>query len=420
MIRPIIDLFKRFSREEEGAILLLTSLVLPLMIGFAALSVEIGLRLVQLEMLQSSADAAAYNGAMSIAYLKNTPRASYTPSVCNNEIDSISNKLRSINIFSDLTTNVTGCADGSSYVKVTMGITSQYKFLNAASGLLNNTFSSNNLTTQVTSVARITSSKNTYCMLALNQSAPSGFYVGGNTTITSTGCGVAVNSTNSSALQTNGSSAVIKTSISAAGGYTYTGNPPGFTLSYAQPVQDPYRTNGSNEALANYPTTGGSNFIAGTSGPGHYTSFTVGNNQPVTLSSGTYYFDDANIGNNAIITGSGVTIIFSNSANFNNIAGSTTFNLTAPSSGQYQGIAMASLSSSSGNGLNFRGTTGFSGSLYFPNATVTFRGNTNPTCIQLIADKIQFNGSATLNNDLSTCPQFSNNQIVRTVVQLIR
>lgn len=403
--------------EQSGSILILVATTLPLMVGFVALSVDIGLRLVQLEMLQSSADAAAYNGAMAIAYLRNSPNQSYSPSACANEVASVENKLKSINVYSSLVTTTTGCGVGSNYVTVNMKVSGQYQFLNAAISILNKTSSSNVLTTQATSVARITTSNNTYCMLALNPTQADAVYIGGNTTIDSTGCGIAVNSTNDSALHTNGSSSVIKTSISDAGGYTYTGNPPGFTLSYAQPVQDPYAVNGARTAISNFPTSGATNYTAGTSGPGHYTSFTVNNNASINLSPGTYYFDDANIGNNSTITGSDVTIIFSASASFKNIAGSTQFKLSAPITGQYEGIAMASLSKSA---LNFQGISGFSGALYFPNSAVSYTGNTNPTCIQLVADTIAWNGNTTLNNDLTSCPQFSNNQIVRTVVQLIR
>jgi Flp pilus assembly protein TadG len=61
-------LLARFWRDEEGAWLIYTSVMMPVLIGVAGLGTEGGLLFYQHRTLQSAADAAAYSAAISYSY----------------------------------------------------------------------------------------------------------------------------------------------------------------------------------------------------------------------------------------------------------------------------------------------------------------------------------------------------------------
>lgn len=63
MKRPI---FKRFFKNEDGSVTILVALSMTVLMGFAALSVDIGMLYNQKREVQNAADAAALAGAMSL------------------------------------------------------------------------------------------------------------------------------------------------------------------------------------------------------------------------------------------------------------------------------------------------------------------------------------------------------------------
>lgn len=58
--------FKRFTKEESGQAIVLFALAIVVLLGFAALTVDLGYAYAQKSRLQNAADAAALAGAMSI------------------------------------------------------------------------------------------------------------------------------------------------------------------------------------------------------------------------------------------------------------------------------------------------------------------------------------------------------------------
>jgi Flp pilus assembly protein TadG len=414
---------KIMLRNDRGAILILFAFFLPILLGFIALAVDVGLRHAKQQTMQIAADNAAFNGAVSISALTNQISRG---TVCANEVTATARTLGFVDGAGGVRVSQTGCSAGD-YVTVTITNTSPIPFINAFFNVLYGAVPSTVAkigAPSATAVARIADT-NQACFLALgNQNGtnnlPQAVYMSGNTSVESENCGVADNSTNSCSLYASGS-AQVDTSVIASGGIC--GNAKITTaldLKFARPTPDPFAHNSTLQAQmgSSYPS-GKATKVSGTSpislAPGHYD--TLPGKVDLNLSAGTYYFDT--VGNNAgTISGSEVTIIFPESVSFPNNA--PTFDISPPSSdpsSPYYGVSLASLSS---NSLNLYGGNRFSGSMYLPNATVSFYGNTKPSCLQIIANKILLTGNSYVKNDIESCRFFINNQVHKVTPQLIR
>jgi hypothetical protein len=89
------------------------------------------------------------------------------------------------------------------------------------------------------------------------------------------------------------------------------------------------------------------------------------------------------ISGNGTVTGTGVTIVLFNCANVN-ISGTTTVQLTAPTSGTWRGILFwqdkASTPCCTSDSFTGGSASSFTGALYFPHGNVDLGGNSGSTC----------------------------------------
>jgi Flp pilus assembly protein TadG len=143
--------------------------------------------------------------------------------------------------------------------------------------------------------------------------------------------------------------------------------------------------------------------VSGTPSPS--TTKWLGNYTPssnVTLSPGVYMFDSLQVNTGITITGTGVNIVIGSGG----LSGKGTMNLTAGDGGgvngfpDMNGVAIYDPETN----LKFTGqfTGNFNGALYFPNATLTFRGGSNlKGCMVLVANQISFGGDSSI--DTSGC-----------------
>ena len=67
-VQFIANRIRRFLTDETGQMLLLFALLLPVLFGFTAIAIDIGILRYQKEQLQTAADAAAISGALEISY----------------------------------------------------------------------------------------------------------------------------------------------------------------------------------------------------------------------------------------------------------------------------------------------------------------------------------------------------------------
>lgn len=191
------------------------------------------------------------------------------------------------------------------------------------------------------------------------------------------------------------------------------------------PSCDSYFTNKSNRVQ--------------TISPGCYAGITV--RGTLTFSPGIYYLDSGSfsVGAGATVKGAGVTIILTNSNTSSSAKigefsanGNSIVNLSAPTSGSYEGILIyqderATLK----DDLFLNGTSGtdtgggplrssYEGAIYAPSSKATFSGNSSidTPCMQIVAFQVVFLGNTDVSN---SCPagggagSFGGNGSVRLV-----
>ena len=111
----------------------------------------------------------------------------------------------------------------------------------------------------------------------------------------------------------------------------------------------------------------------------------------------------------ALGTGTGVTIVMTGTGSAvgsMTINGSATLNMSAPTSGDYEGILMyQDRDAPSGtNKINGGSTNNLVGSLYFPNQAVEFSGNSDSSssCLRLVALTVKFSGNSGMSHNCSS------------------
>ncbi len=114
--------------------------------------------------------------------------------------------------------------------------------------------------------------------------------------------------------------------------------------------------------------------VTETISPGCYTEISATGNTILTLNAGTYIVDGSfGLTGNSSITGTGVTLILLGSSS---LTGNVSLDLTAPTSGTYDGILIDQPSSNT-DPLTFTGNASstLEGVIYAPDAAVTLTGN---------------------------------------------
>ena len=362
----------------------LTALLLSFILGFGVLALNVGNLTIAQTSEQRATDAAALAGAFAIHKGDTMDQA-----------QAIADMVAAQNGLTSTLKVVFNNAQGepaesaSTVVSVTVSVSEPKKPI--IGWFINTTDSSN---VAVSSTASVGNSGIPVCgMCVLNNDSNPGVQLTGNSSITVTTGGIAINSTSDQALTTQGS-ANLKANgpISIVGGVHLSG---GSTIS-------PAPTTGT-QALPNplqavpAPVVSGSlqtvpaNFN-GAINPGIYSSISEGNNSVLTLNPGIYVIEGSISlsGTATLNASSGVMLYFTcpgysstntepcNGTSSGNISigSGTTFDLTAPSSGNYQGIALmidpndpAQLAISGAGIINLNGT------IYAPDSELYITGN---------------------------------------------
>jgi hypothetical protein len=257
------------------------------------------------------------------------------------------------------------------------------------------------------SVALLTSST-PVCLLSLDTTGAGAITEsGGSTTITAPGCIVAANSKSSSALNLLGGASLTAQEVILAGNYATSGGSQvhATTIKTATTAtMDPY-------ASLSVPSFSGCLYPSGYSGnttttlsPGVYcgSGITISGGA-VTLNPGVYIMNGGSFkmtGGSA--SGANVSIIMtSTSGTYGSFSvnGSSALQISAPSSGSMQGVAIyvdRNAPPSGNDQINGGSSTTITGSIYAPSQTVTYSGGSSgSSCSQLIARDVTFSGSST-------------------------
>lgn len=188
-------------RDEAGQTLVFTALLMCVLMGFMALSIDMGLLYRAQRKLQTEADAGAIAGALS-AYYGGTTWATVAKSASEN------NGMPSTDGYITNNGPSYGSHLGSEYYEVIITEPNPTIFMGTFGALFGNK-SFNPMTVGARAVAGIVPGEN--CMTSLNQTAADSFDMQGSATIITPHCSVTIDSSSNSALCTTGNKATIET-----------------------------------------------------------------------------------------------------------------------------------------------------------------------------------------------------------------
>jgi hypothetical protein len=394
----------KFKDKESGQVLVITALCMISLMGFLALAVDVGILFHARWQLQIAADAAATAAAVEYVHNVNSTDGSYNQAsaitagtnaaTANNVNDgNTMTATVTVNANAKSPTSHKGCSGSTCFFEAIVRKPNPTVFYRTFFALWKNS-DSGALTVAARAVAG-TPGNATGCMFLTNPTGTA-FHANGNYQINALGCGLYVNSTSSSAMTGNGAKGKVSVaSVSAVGSTSgYTANFPSGTVltSNVIPQTIPFSNIVPPTPTGCVAPTGGT--LTGTANPGCYSgAVTIGT---VTLSAGTYIFT-GNVTINGAVTGHNVAFDIT-TGSFTVKPGNSTMDLTAPTSGIFNGVSIyMPYSNKSTIGLQAGSATGsFSGFIVAPGATFSMQDNGGSMTIGgLVVDNID-NGPAKL------------------------
>ena len=394
----------RIARDRSGAMLVFIAIAMVTMMGFLALTLDVGAGGKERRIAQTAADAGAMGGAMEI-WRKNFGLVSG---------GALQEAVRNGFLGSETTVNYPPAsgpyAGNNAYVEVLIDRTIPTIF-----GSL---FSVASMDIHTRAVAGV-GSYALNCVFSLDPSGPSAIEVANGGEF-NTNCGVSINSTNPNALDVN-SSGQLDTSgggIAISGGWTGNKTPAPAPSTGSAPVTNPLAT------LA-IPTVGACDHTGlllinkdTVLSPGVYCGGIQITNRQTTLQPGTYILAGGGltVQTSGIIVGPGVTLF-----NTNDPAGTYAFGafnfgtgckatLSAPTAaGPLKGILMFQDPAAPANVNNTFACSSdnppeLTGTLYFPTQQITFNGSNSGTQIvgSVVAKNVLVSGKVEVINQTSS------------------
>ena len=386
----------KILHDESGQTLIFVALSMTFLLGVVGMATDVGTLLHDRRNLQIAADSAAIAGAVeeNINPAAANVRAAGQRAATQNGITNGSNgAVVTIN-----TPPASGPHAGAAgYVEAIVTQTEPVFFMKL--------FSFTSMNVGARAVA-FNGAKNQGCMLALNPTASDTIHLQGSFDVSAPGCAVIDDSNASDALVfTGGGGTLTAGSVGVVGGATgATGDSTPAPVTGIAPESDPLANLPAptyNAASCTAPPTGTTWGLATAGGTVCY-SGDISVKNAVTMSAGTYVFPGTlDFSGNGSLTGTGVTLYFPgpNGTLGGPGNGNTTLNLTAPTSGTYNGILIYQDPTDTNTG-EFNGTpiTNLTGIIYMPNAELEISGNTTVNLdTDLIIGSLYDKGNATIN-----------------------
>ena len=405
----MITALKKLVADRRGNALVIAGASLPLLVGSAGLASDTIQWTLWKRQLQRAADSAAYAGVYARFANETVATAVATDVARNNHT---------------LATLVPGFPTFSQPANTPNSINAVQVNLEASKSL---GFSS--LFLAAAPIIRATATAaavndGAFCAIGLDPSTTPAISISGSATA-NLGCGAISNSTSpTSAVDVNGNSySFIADPVASVGGMPSSINgatdlqpghmpqPDPFEGLYPTDVPGGMNCQNFNQKVTTTTTGTGHNRVT-TYGlqPGCFNSFNPGN-QTYNLQPGVYYLNDTSfvMNGNATLIGTDVTFILTGTNPGSlQINGTSTLQLTAPTSGPYSKmlfIQSANASSANNNTVNGTNTSVYDGAMYFPKGTVSFTGTSGATtkCVMVVGFRLAFNGNTNLQNDTGGC-----------------
>jgi Flp pilus assembly protein TadG len=386
----------KILHDESGQTLIFVALSMTFILGVVGMATDVGTLLHDRRNLQIAADSAAIAGAVEENInpaVANVQAAGQRAATQNGITNGSNGAVVTIN-----TPPASGPHAGAAgYVEAIVTQTEPVFFMKL--------FSFTSMNVGARAVA-FNGAKNQGCMLALNPTASDTIHLQGSFDVSAPGCAVIDDSNASDALVfTGGGGTLTAGSVGVVGGATgATGDSTPAPVTGIAPESDPLANLPAptyNAASCTAPPTG-TTWGPATAGGTVCYSGDISVKNAVTMSAGTYVFPGPlDFSGNGSLTGTGVTLYFPgpNGTLGGPGNGNTTLNLTAPTSGTYNGILIYQDPSDTNTG-EFNGTpiTNLTGIIYMPNAELEISGNTTVNLdTDLIIGSLYDKGNATIN-----------------------
>jgi Flp pilus assembly protein TadG len=405
-------IWHRFWRDRRGVVAIAVAVLLPVLIGFVGLGVEVGLWFAIQRQNQSAADAAAISAALEYAAqiqsnVATNPSAAATAAAGYN-------LFNNANCSTSGTTNCTlspcyGFTVGSSCttsnpngtlpdaVQVVLTQPLSTTFANLVTAIWGPNLDTVNVTTTAIAAFPVAGR---VCYLALDARAANAFLVDSGGTLPNRNCWAASNSSSGSALYCNGCTIAGPTNVVGGDAVSNSGQLKGSpNRSYASPIADPY----AGIAVGPMPSChmpdvvvhGGAITPKDRYCQGIQVDGTDG--WTLTMSPGVYYVDKQfGIQNGATLSADGVTIIINGQIYVGPSAMLTIIAPTAGTAGPFPGIAIFGPSALPVI-QDFAGISHIQGAIYFPSQTIQFDSTSqlDPSlCTQIIGAQIHIKNNA--------------------------
>lgn len=393
-----IPFLNKLAKSEDGNVLILVGLSMPLLIGLAGLGTDTIQWTLMKQQLQRSADSAALNGAYAKAQSENVTVNA------NLDLTKTLDGFTGVGITVQNAPTTGAYAGNSRAVRVALTYSEALPF--------SSMFLSNPPTIAVEAVAAVLNNGD-YCVISLEDTNTTGVTFSGSS-IVDLGCGVASNASGSAAVSAIGATRVSATPIAAVGNVPPSTNYQTGTVlvPYSIPQRDPFASLSDPTSSIPSPCSGGRLTVGSnqniTINPGCYTEIDV--RGTLTMNPGTYYVKGGNFSTNSqsTITAIGVTIIMTgDGANVGQVDmnGGARIEMSAPTSGTYKGVLffMDRDAPYRDNKFNGGASGSFLGAIYMPTQLVTLQGNATFTtdCLQIVSRTVVMTGNTRITND---CP----------------
>jgi hypothetical protein len=416
--------FGRLAGDEAGASAVVIGLSMSAMVGFAGLAVDTGVWYADRRTEQDVADSAAFSGATDL-YAGDTVAGAKSAAQAVAAQSGFTSGSHGVTVTVNSPPASGPNSSNANAVEV---------IVTKSENLFFTTFFRNSTSVGARAVASAGTSGNGSCMEATGTGASTSIStadvgVSGNITIDLSHCGISANSTGSDSLDLTGNATVTAATLTLVGNYSVNNNAT-LTVSGAKTTggaatPDPY----ANVSVPSPGSCASTNSWNGTAtiSPGTYCGgFTLTAGATVTMQPGVYVINGGSfsVAGHASLSGTGVTIVLTGSSgNYATatINGSSTVNLSAPTSGATSGLVfMQDRNDTSGATSKLVGGSSMSitGAAYFPTQTLQFAGGSSSgsQCTQVVADQISFAGSSYLNDN---CSGDGTTAIGQTVTQLV-
>jgi len=412
----------RRARSENGQVLIIAALCLTVLLGFVAFATDVGMLLHEKRILQTAADSAAIAGAAQLGNAASKPGGGATHCNTNNDncwyyaalADAAQNGVPTSAVTPKNPPSVGPNSGSSAYVEVII-TQPQPTFLAGLFGFSTMSAAARAVATNVPTTACIW----TLSSAAPGTNGPGGVDLTGGADLDLPNCGILDNATGAFAFHMTGGTTLTAASIGVSGTDTiHNGADLNGAIAPATPspapvtgmatVSDPLASVVTVPPASDYSSGctaqsyGTGNYTIGPSTPtGYvcYSSFTVSNGSPnITLNPGLYIITGSmNIGSGGTLTGSDVTFYFVNNGSFS-LSNGVTADLSAPTSGAYNGLLFYQASSDTNADSFVGGNSGTTnGIFYLPTANLTLANGTSAVFnVDIVVGSLSMSGAATL------------------------